>query len=295
MFAVLGTWTEADVVAATVRNAMTQGCERVYLVDNDSLDDTVDVAVEAGAILARSFVTDQYDERLRLHHMNAVVSDVSKAEGDEHIWWLFLDADEFHHGPSGMTIYQYLQTLDEQFRVVGTRFFDHYPSASPYYLRGRHPLDFQPLCEELAVAMCPSSHRKHPLLRYDRDGAVIESDRGFHHVKCSEPIYEPTQPAFLHHFPYRDKEVTTRRLAALWAKNRDGNARAHESNDACLHMMTRFRSLEAVYAQDWAGVHTFLGLDPMYADHPSPPAPFGVTLRPWRDVIEAEHQLVPRW
>ena len=45
MFAVLGTWMEADVVAATVRNAMTQGCERVYLVDNGSPDDTIAVAL----------------------------------------------------------------------------------------------------------------------------------------------------------------------------------------------------------------------------------------------------------
>src|SRR5690242_8760943 len=120
MFGVLGTWMEADVVAATVRSAMMQGCERVYLVDNRSPDDTVEIAVKAGAILARSFASDEYDERLRLRHMNAVMSEVSKAEGDQHTWWLFLDADEFHHGPSGMTLFEYLKTLDKQFRVVGT-------------------------------------------------------------------------------------------------------------------------------------------------------------------------------
>src|SRR2546429_7689227 len=80
LFAVLGTWMEADVVAATVRNAIAQGCERVYLVDNDSPDDTVDVARREGAILARTFSSDRYDERLRLRHMNEVVAEQS--EGD---------------------------------------------------------------------------------------------------------------------------------------------------------------------------------------------------------------------
>ena len=284
MFGVLGTWTEADVVSATVRNAMTQGCERVYVVDNSSLDNTVEVAVQEGAILARSFETDQYDERLRLQHMNAVVSEVSEAEGDDHIWWLFLDADEFHHGPSGMTLFEYLETLDDRFRVVGTRFFDHYPSTSPQYVPGRHPLDFQPLCEELAFAMCPSLHRKHPLLRYDREAAPIEADRGFHLASCSVPLYEPAQPAFLHHFPFRDREVTTRRLEALWTKDQNGVGRALESHDTCMHMLARFRSLEAVYAQDWARVHNFMALAPDPAALVSPPPPLGVILKPWTDL-----------
>ena len=49
LFAIIGTWMEADVIEATVRNAFTQGCERVFLVDNDSPDDTVERALAAGA------------------------------------------------------------------------------------------------------------------------------------------------------------------------------------------------------------------------------------------------------
>ena len=64
MFAVLGTWIEADVVAANIRNARTQGCERVYLVDNGSTDGTVGIALAEGAILARSFTTERYDENV---------------------------------------------------------------------------------------------------------------------------------------------------------------------------------------------------------------------------------------
>src|SRR5262249_62389149 len=87
LFAILGTWLEADVVAATVRNALTQGCERVYVVDNDSPDDTVATAQAAGAIVARSFPSESYDETLRLQLMNEVVAEVSVAPGRGHGWW----------------------------------------------------------------------------------------------------------------------------------------------------------------------------------------------------------------
>src|SRR5436190_23200979 len=65
-FAVIGAWMEGDVIAATVKNALLHGCERVYLVDNDSPDDTVAAAEAAGAVLARSYATESYDENLRL-------------------------------------------------------------------------------------------------------------------------------------------------------------------------------------------------------------------------------------
>ncbi len=293
MFAVLGTWMEADIVAANIRNAKTQGCERVYLVDNGSTDGTVEIACAEDAILARSFHTDRYDENLRLRHMNDVVAEVSESEQDQYIWWLFLDADEFTHGPSGMTLRDYLRTLDEKFRVVGSRFFDHYPSGSPQYLPGRHPLDFQPLCEELAYPMCPSRHRKHPLQRYDRGGAAIECGRGFHLAQCADQLYEPIQPSFLHHFPYREESLTRSRLKALWAKDHKGVTRAAESHDT--HMLARFRSLDAVYSQDWTRVENFLALDPMCSQFESPPPASGVNLRPWTELVEPQHQQVLRW
>src|SRR5206468_11696281 len=84
LFAILGTWLAADVVAATVRNAFTQGCEHVYVVDNDSPDDTAATAQAAGAIVARSFPSESYDETLRLDLMNEVVAEVSAAADAEH-------------------------------------------------------------------------------------------------------------------------------------------------------------------------------------------------------------------
>jgi hypothetical protein len=320
MFAVVGTWMEADIIAATIRNAITQGCERVYLVDNDSQDDTVTIARQEGGVIARTYKTERYDENERLRHMNDVVSEISHSEGAQHIWWLFLDADEFHHGPRGMTLREYLKTLDRRFRVVGTRFFDHYPSAIPHYVTGHHPLDFQPLCHEVSYPMCRSGHRKHPLQRYDRDLARIECGGGFHHAHCAEQLYEPALPAFLHHFPFREEDLTRRRLEALWRKDRDGVGRAQETRETT-HMLARFRSLDAVYSRGWKRVQNFVALehntegrrifsraiarcsailgrwsDTMHAKALSAMVPLhGVDLKPWEKQVEAEHVPFLRW
>jgi hypothetical protein len=295
MFGIIGTWMEVDVIAATVKNAMTQGCERVYLVDNNSPDATVAAACAAGAILARSYHTSYYDETLRLRHMNDVVREISDGEPDEHLWWLFMDGDEFAHGPAGMTLLDFLKTLDRQFRIVGARFFNHYPSAKPHYLPDRHPLDFQPLCEEISLPMCASGHRKHPLLRFDKGGALIEAGAGFHLVHCADPLYEPTQPILLHHFPFRDEIVTRGRLEKLWDLDETGRSRADASQNTCSHILARFRSLDAVYSQDWAKVVNFVSLDPIASCLEKPVSPLGVALKPWDEMVGLDHQHVLRW
>ena len=290
LFAVLGTWMEEDVVGATVRHAFAQGCTRVYLVDNGSTDGTVGIACAAGATLARSYVTEIYDERLRLEIMNQVVTDVSTAEHDQHIWWLFLDADEFPHGPWGMSLREYLAMLDEQFRIVGFRFLNHYPSADRPYVAGTDPLDFQPLCEEFPYPMCAANHRKHSLQRFDRQGPPIRCGRGFHLAECADELLEPSQPAFIHHYPFRGEHATRSRLDALWARNEAGDTRAAESHDT--HMLARYRSLRAVYEGDWQSVVNFISLDPMYGQIvPAPPA-MGVVLQHWTELIGPEH--IPR-
>jgi hypothetical protein len=285
---------EADVVAASIRNAITQGCERVYLVDNDSPDATIEVARREGAILARTFRSDYNDEALRLHHMNEVVREVSESDGASHIWWLFLDADEFSHGPTGMTLREYLSTLDVRFRVVGTRYFNHYPDRPPHYVPGRHPLDFQPLCEEITLPMCPGDHRKHPLLRFDAAGPPIVCGPGFHSARSSRRLYEPSGPAFLHHFPFREEALTRLRLRLLCGPEGDAAPRALESRGDT-HMPARFRSLDAVYAGDWSRVENFVSIDPIRDALDAVPPRFGVHLKPWSEAVQVEHQQVMRW
>jgi hypothetical protein len=287
LFAVVGAWAEADVIGATVANAFAQGCERVYLVDNDSPDDTVAEALRAGAILAESFRTDAYDEHVRLALMNAVVTRVSVGEPDAHIWWLFLDADEFHHGSRGRTVREHLAGLDRRFRVVGTRFFNHFPHTKPEYVPGRHPLDFQPLCEEMPLRLCRLGHRKHPLLRWDRGRPRVYAGVGFHRAVCEErPLLEPDDPVFCHHFPFREEEVSRRRLELLCGPSADGAARARDGDPAAAGMRPRWRSLDAVYRRDWANVEN-------YAPPPAPP--FGVAPRPWTELVEPADAVVARW
>lgn len=288
-FAILGTWYEADVVEATVRNALAQGCERVYLVDNDSPDDTVDRAVSAGATLARTFTTDEYDEALRIDLMNEVVEEVStvfaRDEGATHIWWLWSDADEFHHGPHGQTVREYLAGLDRRFRVVGARFFNHYPDAVPEYVEGRHPLDYQPMCEEYVYPMCKRGHRKHPLQRWDLGAAPVVCGPGFHQASCAGgQLIEPLQHIYLHHFPFRVESISRRRLELLCAPDHHANPRALDRK-VHAHLHNRLTSFNAVYRHDWEAVENFL---PARGHR-------GIFVEPWSTQVPAADQSFARW
>lgn len=286
VFAVLGTWMEADVVEATVKNAFTQGCERVFLLDNDSPDETVSVALNAGAELAGSFSTDKHEDGKRVRLMNEIVERVSLEDGSEHIWWLWLDADEFPHGPRGLTIREYLAGLDRSFRIVGSRYLNHYPAGEPGYVTGFHPLDFQPLAEELTERRCWLWHRKHQLQRFDRSGPPVVSCSGFHTASSQErPLLEPMDPIFVHHFPYRDREFTYRRNVALLGLDEQAPRGRYNEVD-CPAMVARSLSLEAVYEGDWPAVT--LDLAPgLRRPHVVP--------RPWTTIVEAEHHHVQRW
>jgi hypothetical protein len=242
---------------------MRQGCERVYVVDNASPDATVERAVAAGAILARVYSTERLDEAEKIRHMQEVVDEVSVAEGADHVWWLWLDADEFYEGPRGLTLRNYLATLDRRFRVVGGRFFQHYPNAEPAYVEGRHPLDFQPLCFETPLPNCELGHARHSLQRWDRDHAPIVSHDGFHSATCAVTLLEPTEPVIFHHFPFREAARTHARLEALHGPG-GTPSRIAGVEDAGHHMRLRVRSLDAVYRRRWADVLFYPPLTPGY-------------------------------
>ncbi len=172
---IVKTWMDEDIIEATVRNAAVQGADAVYLVDNGSTDHTVRNAEAAGATLADIYRTDQFDGRLAQALMNAVVARESLRHGAEHVWWLYLDSDEFPEGPDGLSVREYLAALDRRFRIVGASFLNHLPEGKPEYLVGYHPIDFQPLCYEFVPVRqppCPGGHWKHPLQRFDRSGPL---------------------------------------------------------------------------------------------------------------------------
>lgn len=270
-FAVLGTWMEEDVVEATVRNAFAQGVETVFLVDNGSTDATVERAVAAGATLAESYRTEIYDERIRILLMNGLVARESLASGAQHVWWLWLDADEFPEGPGEMTIVDYLRTLDRRFRLVGSTVYNHYPTSKPEYLPGFHPVDFQPLCELFfpdQPRYCAQPHWKHPLQRFDRNAPFLASIIGFHGaaVLRDVPMLEPTGGIVTHHIQHREEEFTRARMDLLC-----GGPLRNAYNDSVGNrgIKRRFETLDAVYHQRWGDVNNLVG------------AGVGVDLHPW--------------
>ena len=272
LFAVLGAWMEQDVIEATVRNAVAQGVEEVFLVDNASTDATVERAVAAGATLAESFSTPAYEERVRILLMNGVVARRSLACEAEHVWWLWLDADEFPEGPDGSTIADYLRTLDRRFRVVGSTYYNHFPAEEPHYLPGFHPVDFQPLCQRYLPDRprhCTQPHWKHPLQRFDRHGPFLLANGGFHSatLRTREPLLEPVGGIVTHHTQYREEAATRARMDLLC-----GGAGRNDLNDSIgnTEIRKRLLSLDAVYGRRWAEVDTLVRKDARTGVHPVP-------------------------
>ena len=144
-YAAIGTWMEADIIEATVANAFSQGVDRVFLIDNGSPDATVEWATRAGAEHALTYQSGHYDEERRVALIAQFADQSAQESGARHVWWLWLDADEFPRPQSGGTIRQMLASLDRRFRIIGARFLNHYPSpGETAYVPGRHPIDYQP-------------------------------------------------------------------------------------------------------------------------------------------------------
>jgi hypothetical protein len=288
LFAMLGTWMEADVVEACVRNARAQGCDEVFLVDNDSPDDTVAVATSAGATLSVSFATEFYDDAMRSGIMNDAARQISLRAGDEHIWWLWLDADEFPQGPGGLTIREFLGSLDRSFRCVGARFFKHYPSSVPAYTSGRHPIDEMPWCREDTGDHCGNAlnHYKHPLQRYDRAGPPITVGVGAHSVSCRHAaLFEPQDSVLVHHFRYREEHATRLRMARLCGvdagpETRVGyeDLRQRELYGSSPGMTERLHKLDTVYARARQG-----------------PEGLRAGVRRWEELAGPGEASIPRW
>ena len=234
-----------------------------------------------------TYRTDTFEERYRYNVMNEFVRHQSTTSDVDHLWWLWLDADEFPRPEPGGTIRGMLERIDRRFRVVGARVLNHYPSAGePAYVSGEHPIDHQPMCEEVPQGICALMHRKHPLQRWDREGPRIDAGLGFHRAECAvRPLLEPTEPVIVHHVPFREEAVTRRRLELLWSGKDSSAARAREDDDATGHMAARLRSLDAVYAGDWASVHNFM---------PGAP-PTGVDVVDWRELRPRISTDIQRW
>ena len=100
---IVKTWMDEDIIEATVRNAVGTGSGRcVPGRQRQHRSRPCESAEEAGATLADIYRTDRFDGRLAQALMNAVVARESLRHGAEHVWWLYLDSDEFPEGPDGL-------------------------------------------------------------------------------------------------------------------------------------------------------------------------------------------------
>ena len=288
LFGIVPTWFEGDIIEATVHNDFAQGCERVFIVDNQSPDDTVERAVAAGAEIASIYHTDFNDMDRRQAEVRAVINSVSPEVAADHVWWLVCDADEFVHGPSGRRIVDYLARLDRRFRVVGARVFEHFPTSEPANVPGRLPLDYQPLCQELRMAWCKARHWKHPLFRWDRSGPEVVPGHGMHKVQSPVRVREPRESAFMHHFQYRNRPDTSERLRHLCEAQEDGVARSALADILQRHTSgarRRWATLDYVYAQDWA-----------YVERRTPRGyRQGVDPKPWTSLVPPADARIARW
>jgi hypothetical protein len=289
LFAIIKTWMDEDVIEATVRNALVQGAHSVFVIDNGSTDHTIQIAESSGATIAEVYDSQVFDGRLTQTLMNAVVGRESLRCGADHVWWLYLDSDEFPEGPGGISVAEYLATLDRRFRVVGAKYVNHVPNAKPEYLPGFHPVDFQPLCYEFAPVRqppCDLGHWKHPLQRFDRSGHFVLSSPGAHSAVCSDPLIEPIGGIITHHFQYRDEELTRAKLELTCGPSSERTS-LYASRDHGGGFRRRHRSLDAIYSGRWADVDTVPNLYPKAILDPRPWADL-TAVRRWYEIADVE-------
>lgn len=256
LYGIVSTWQDADIVEALIQNCFDQGCDRVYILDNASKDDTVNLALSKGAEIAGVYETQYYDDDYRGKLQNEFVKKVTEEERHRDHWWMHLDSDEFPIGPDGGTVRDFLGTLSKSVNVIGSNFLELYPQHSEEYKVGMHPA----ACMSKAVwrrggpdryGAC--GHWKHFLTRQRCGLWKMGMTRGNHTVGInvnkitSRPI-EPfiTLPTF--HCPFRREEDTRHRLEMLCTTNRN-YLDDHVTRDQ--GAIKRWNTLDMVYSQQW--------------------------------------------
>ena len=220
LYAVLFVWNEEDIIASTVKNALIQGVDKVFFVDNGSTDKTVQTAVMAGAELAFVVDTGYFDEKVKYASINAVIKQVNTRENNDFIWWMILDADEFPDARDGITIRQYIKGCHPSVNIIPALLMDHQPTHPPYFLPGYHPLYFQPFTSGV-------SDKKLPIIRYEKDREHIMTMGGAHTYRTADgsTLTGTDRPVIFHHFPVRTPEKAIWRLSLLTARRADGTRR----------------------------------------------------------------------
>jgi glycosyltransferase involved in cell wall biosynthesis len=243
--AVMCVWNEEDIIEATVKHLFAQGCSNVFIIDNDSTDNTVKNAVNAGAVLAVKFRTKYFDEDQKVAHLNATVKYINDTMQDDKIWWLYIDADEFPN-IEGDVLVKYINMLGDDIGAVHGYHFNHMPTHQPYYVQGYHPADFQPLCIK-------NSTSKIPLIRYDKRRKHLFSIGGAHDFITHNDIIPIVKDTLhIHHFQYRNPEYTLARSKILAQNRNDWYRKFLQQVDRCdaSGYEIRYNSLLKIYHEN---------------------------------------------
>lgn len=260
-YALLFTWYEADIMAANIENLRQQGVDRIFIIDNDSPDDTREVAEAYGAEIISIYRSNNFNEQMKVRKVNEFTKKIVDEAPHDHVWVLHLDADELPTGPHGMTIRQYIETLDRQFRVVGSVWVNHDPNLSVQNIPGFHPEEFQPFAAYHGTeGVCDLTHDKHQLIRHDKQGPLIEVSGGYHWYNSNVLHAEPHDCIWNHHFKFREYDVTEQRLRVLnetRLAQRNAVAKRRTQNDeAECFWSDRFKKLRGFYDRHPSG-HTW--------------------------------------
>jgi hypothetical protein len=212
IYAVAAVWNEDDIIHALVAHLLSQGVDRVFVIDDESDDATRSEAAAAGAEVVALRSSGTYSEVARSRRVQKLVSEQTEDVGGD-VWWLVVDADEFPRGPGGLTVRDLVERCPPWVDVVGSRVLDHVPSNPVDYEPRRAPLPFFPLARWYQNPYCPRGHWKHPLIRVRKTGDIAPMP-GQHTVRASDGRrareFGPT--LLTHHFPLRNRDRTEAKL-----------------------------------------------------------------------------------
>lgn len=278
---VTAVWNEDDVIWATVRNLFAQGADDVFVIDDESSDDTVSEARAAGATVIAQSSSGVYSEDNRHTRMRRIITEQTNLAGGD-VWWIMVDADEFPRGPNGVTIRELIEDLPAWVDVVGSRTLEHFPDATSVFRPRTHPVQSMPLALWHYCPYCTRDHWKHQLFRV-RNVDDLYPLPGHHIIGTADGrlVREAGPTLLMHHVPLRDRTRTEAKLRAAGASG--GRYEKAPEKSPKERLAYRVSILDDLYNNRFDVVRN------EFAGAPA----VGLPLRNWRDLVPEAEQVLP--